>query len=440
MKVGVGRSRRLLALLLTILFAVGVVDGVRSIGKYAWRAYLRRQIAQSPPSDTIRGDNVVRLVQSLGYEPQSLCNPLDTPIKFDVSMFLDASGKTDYVNALAALEFRLWEFGDKWSIVYDWRSWPLPPYRASAAGSVALQVDIRRKDNPGAIDSRWLNQFSFLPDPKPCQSPLFRSLIAMHFDVLDEETLRGLLTDELQLAVALLRHDRLALEHGEQVRRLGRLPCIRSLSPGGPHEDTITLRSGPILHWNWQEHWLQEEGKEVLLRVGVADAPEYGELFQRCAKLPEDAIAAAATAFFVQSAYYYGTPRDVVSWSARDSVASCLQFGLLLQRMLSGSGVSSKLIAFNCQNDGGSHVLVQAITADSKTPLLIDPTAGRIYLCNLREISPDKLPDPLVLPHSRPIPACDIRRLIDHGSTIVSYDSPLPHVFPVQFGSTSVIR
>ena len=41
---------------------------------------------------------------------------------------------------------------------------PLPPYRTSTPGLVALQVDVRRKDDPDNIDRRWLNQFSFLRD------------------------------------------------------------------------------------------------------------------------------------------------------------------------------------------------------------------------------------------------------------------------------------
>ena len=192
---------------------------------------LRQQVGRNPPSDTISGDGSTRLVQSLGYQPQSVCNPVDTPIEFDITLFLDASGKTDYVKALAELEFRLWEYGDKWSVVYDWRPWPLPPYRASAPGSVALQVDIRRKDEPKAIDRRWRNQFSFLSDCKPYRSNLFRCLIAMHFDVLDEEKLDALLADELQLVVALLHNDQLALDHGEQVRRLGKLRLCRPHRP-----------------------------------------------------------------------------------------------------------------------------------------------------------------------------------------------------------------
>ena len=273
-----GRNRRLLAFFLAILFAVGAIDGIRSIGKYAYRrapgtrnvqsyrrvpGRLRRQVGRNPPSDTISGDGSTRLVQSLGYQPQSVCNPVDTPIEFDITLFLDASGKTDYVKALAELEFRLWEYGDKWSVVYDWRPWPLPPYRASAPGSVALQVDIRRKDEPKAIDRRWLNQFSFLSDCKPYRSNLFRCLIAMHFDVLDEEKLDALLADELQLVVALLHNDQLALDHGEQVRRLGKLRCVGRIAPDGPHNDRITLRSGSVFHWDWHACLLQEEGKGV---------------------------------------------------------------------------------------------------------------------------------------------------------------------------------
>ncbi len=449
-----GRNRRLLAFFLAILFAVGAIDGIRSIGKYAYRrapgtrnvqsyrrvpGRLRRQVGRNPPSDTISGDGSTRLVQSLGYQPQSVCNPVNTPIEFDITLFLDASGKTDYVKALAELEFRLWEYGDKWSVVYDWRPWPLPPYRASAPGSVALQVDIRRKDEPKAIDRRWLNQFSFLSDCKPYRSNLFRCLIAMHFDVLDEEKLDALLADELQLVVTLLHNDQLALDHGEQVRRLGKLHCVGRIAPDGPHNDRITLRSGSVFHWDWHACLLQEEGKGVALRVGVAHSPEYGDLFQRCAKLPDDAVAAAATAFSVQSAYYYGTPRNVVSWSARDSVASCHQLALFLQQMLSGSGASSKLIRFFWANHTTGHVLVHAVTADSKTPLLIDPTVGCIYLCDLREISPDKLPAPIVLPHFRSIPGCDIRSLADPSTTILSHDSAERHVFPTRFGPTEVI-
>ena len=107
--------------------------------------------------------------------------------------------------------------------------------------------------------------------------------------------------------------------------------------------------------------------------------------------------------------------------------------------MLSGSGASSKVIAFSCSNRGSSHVLVDAVTPDSKTPLLIDPTVGCIYLCNLREISPDHLPDPIALPHFRSIPGCDLRSLIDRSSTILSCDSPQRHIFPTQYGATSVI-
>ena len=127
-----------------------------------------------------------------------------------------------------------------------------------------------------------LTSSRFLPDYKPCQGQLLRWLIAMHYDVLDEEQLRGLLADELQLVVELLYGDQLALDHGEQVRRLRRLRCVRSLSPDGPDNEAITLRCGPVLHWNWHQHWLQEEGRGVMLRVGVADSPECGDLFRRC--------------------------------------------------------------------------------------------------------------------------------------------------------------
>jgi hypothetical protein len=378
------------------------------------------------------------LVRSLGYRPQSVCNAVDTPIEFDLALRMDAAGKK-YVNALEDLEFRLCEHGDKWSVVDDWRPWPLPPYRASHPGSVALQVDVRRKDDPENIDSHWLNEFVFLPGCQPCPNQLFRSLIAMHSDVLDEEKLCDLLADELQLVVALLHNDRLALEHGEQVQRLRRLPCVRGISADGPKSETITLRSGPVLHWNGRRHWLREEGRAVALRVGVADSPEYGDLFVRCAKLPEDAVAVAATASFVQSSYYYGTPSHAAAWSARNSVASCHQLALVLQRMLSGSGAAPKLIEFSCASSGGSHVMVHAVTADSRTPLLIDPTVGCLYVCKLAEISPGKIPAPIALPNSRAIPGCDLRSLLDASTTILAHDSAEPHVFPTRFGSTTVI-
>ena len=83
--ISMGRKRRLLAFLLAILVAVGAADGVRSIGKYAWRFYLRHPIWRNASSEVIYG-NGTRLVRSLGYQPQSICNSVETPIHFDLEM------------------------------------------------------------------------------------------------------------------------------------------------------------------------------------------------------------------------------------------------------------------------------------------------------------------------------------------------------------------
>ena len=446
-----GRIRWAATLISTILFTIGVLDGVRSIYQCARMAYIPRKVKQcvsqaansgqpksvQPKSDRLDAVQSVKLVESLGYEPESVCNPLDTPIEFDVSLVVGGPG-TQYRDILEGLQFRLQEYSDKWSVVYDWRSWPLPPYHASRPGMVALQVDVRRKDDPEKIDSRWLNQFSFLRDVKPCQNSLVRELLAIHFDVLDEEKLRDLLADELQLAIAVLRNDHIRMNHEEQINRLRKLSCVVRIVTDSPSE-TITLRSGSVVHWNWQQRTLQEEGKTTALRVGAADLPEYGELFRRCASLPEDAVTTAATAFSVQLAYYYGTPKDAASWSARNSVASCEQLALILHRLLAGSGVSTKLIGLRRADNGACHILVQAVTAESKIPMLIDPTAGCYYLCDARTISVDNIPDPIFLPHSRSIPGCDLRSLVDISSTILRYDFPQRRVFPAVFGSTSVI-
>ena len=74
-----GRNRGLVVFILAILGAVGAMDGVRCIGKYVHRVYLRYPIGRNVASPVIYGNDSVRLVPLLCYRPQSLCNSVDTP-------------------------------------------------------------------------------------------------------------------------------------------------------------------------------------------------------------------------------------------------------------------------------------------------------------------------------------------------------------------------
>ena len=115
------------------------------------------------------------------------------------------------------------------------------------------------------------------------------------------------------------------------------------------------------------------------------------------------------------------------------------KLSLVSQCVLSAGRASVEDVVFSCPNHGGSHVMVDYGYCRLEDAFVIDPAAGCIYLCNLREISPDHLPNPMTLPHFCAIPGCDLRTLVDRSSPILSYDCPTPNIFPNQFGSATVI-
>ncbi len=61
------QNRKLLASFLAILVAVGAMDGVRCVGKYAYRLYLRHPFEPNASPQVVYGNGSTRLVQSIGY-------------------------------------------------------------------------------------------------------------------------------------------------------------------------------------------------------------------------------------------------------------------------------------------------------------------------------------------------------------------------------------
>ena len=411
--------------------------GVAVLAGVAAAAYLahRAAVEGGPPAP--------RLVERLGYSPPLVTLPEGTLIRFSV--------ETAAV-PLDELEFRLLESSKaahKWTILQDWRDWPLEPVVA-ASGRTALQVDVRRKNDPTVVDQRWLGQlYVEKGQEQRAKNCLMRNLLADDFDQLDESAARAALAREAWLAIHLLLWEHQSFSVAEKLQALRTLPGVASAdlestgpetaAPGKPPPGTIRVmyHNGDGYRYDPARLTFREDDSPVSLDLSLAAYPEFAKVFRLAARLSPRARAVVGLTYFVCTGYLYGTPP--FNPSVRAGVAHCASGSTVLLDCLQQNGVDAELAIIG-REDGSTHVLVQAIPTTGE-PLLLDSTIGLVYRANFRTLTLSSIPAPLVLPPVRVFPGLDLPTLLDGSCEVLLCRGLVDGVTPIApEGESEVLR
>ena len=91
-------------------------------------------------------------------------------------------------------------------------------------------------------------------------------------------------------------------------------------------------------------------------------------------------------------------------------VTHCGSSSLQLHNLLRSLGYRAAFAGFDHKGGAGSHLFVQAVPRGGK-PLLLDPSAGYVYLFSVADIGKETLPPPVVLPQVRDLDYLDLTRI-----------------------------
>ena len=355
-------------------------------------------------------------VAGVGYSPPLATLPEGTAIRFSVEI---ADVPVDQ------LEFRLHELPETskhWIVRQDWRPWPLDPL-TPAVGRTALQIDIRKKADPNAVDMRWLGQLCIGKDQeRRGKNCLMRNLLADDFNRLDETVARTSLAREAWLAIHLLLWEGQSRSPAEKLQLLRALPGVASavFEPAASNEDgassdrspprsiRVLYQSGDAYRFDPDRLTLREEGSPVTLDLSLRAYPEFDEVFRLARELSPRGQAVVGLTHLIYSGYQYGTPP--FNPSVGHAVAHCVSGSRVLLECLQRNDVEADLAVIT-RADGALHALVQAVPS-AEEPLLLDSTIGRVYRADIRKLTPSTVPAPLVLPTVRVWPGLELSTML----------------------------
>lgn len=324
-----------------------------------------------------------KLVKDIKYVPFAASLPQNTTINFIVK-----PGSTNLRN----LEFKLW-INNKTK--YDWQSWPLPSYVVSNSGVTHIQVDIRLKANHFVQDKKFI--VSLLSQDLPAKSignNLLRNLVADDFDNISPDKSRANLAYQLAIAIRLLLAQYYNWTFSNFLEAINKLSFVDILSVNHISKVVkISLSNDTVVNVDYTKCTWHQKESAIHQSITLASYPQYRDVFFKTGQYPDTAVASAITLAFFEG-YQYGTPALFINSHASQPITECSSLAFLLKEALASNGFNSGICIISSSK--GTHAITYSTTPSGKK-LLLDATAGYIYMMGIDDITKKNIPKPITL-------------------------------------------
>lgn len=306
---------------------------------------------------------------------------------------------------------------EPWTVIQNWRAWPLEPTYVPESGVVvSYQVDVRPRAQPDDIRMHWVGQVAFHDCPMGSPANLLRNLLGDDFHRAGRQDALDHLAARLWLAVHMLHWEYEKVPLNAQASALARLPLVAEAKAQGEVCFAVRFFGGTVSTVDLSARSIRQADSPLTLEIDLRSYPRYRDAFDRLKSLSTKGRLMGTTMLAVYEGYHYGTPAFGEMRSIHDSVSHCGTQAELLKDLLDRVGVRG-VETTKISLDDSIHWVIQLRPLGNE-PLILDPTSGYIYRCRLEPTGCKALAEPIVLPQNRDLDCLRLDRLCQPGCRI----------------------